>query len=238
MKDQQGRIIAITGIDTDIGKTIAAGLIAKGLMEAGRTVITHKAVQTGCERESEDIAVHRNLMGIPRQQVDREGLTCSYLFPVPSSPHLAARLAGAEIDPRKITDDAQRLAHDYQFVLLEGAGGLFVPLTEEVTLIDHFAAENWPVILVSSSRLGSLNHTLASLEALKSRRMALAGVVYNRHQDGDLRIAEDSLTIISMSLKKHGFICPIIEMYGAEKYQRQGACLPFSALCLGRTSTI
>lgn len=233
MKYSKGQIIAITGIDTDIGKTIATGLIARGLQEAGRTVITHKAVQTGCESISEDILAHRELMGIPQQQADLQGLTCSYLYPVPSSPHLAARLAGDAIDPQKITQDAERLSSSFQFVLLEGAGGLFVPLTEELILIDYFAAQQWPVILVSSSRLGSLNHTLASLEALKNRRMSLAGVVYNRHGDSDARIAEDSLDMISKNMKKYGFVCPIIEMYDVENYQRAGSCLPFASLCLG-----
>ncbi|WP_419174858.1 dethiobiotin synthase [Desulfosediminicola sp.] len=232
MTKEPGKIIAITGIDTDIGKTIATGLIGRGLLEAGRSVITHKAVQTGCDDVSEDIVAHRNIMGLPRQQVDLDGKTCSYLFPVPCSPHLAARLAKRSIDPKKITRDARELSMHYQFVLLEGAGGLFVPLTEEVTLIDYFSEEKVPVILVSSSRLGSLNHTLASLEALHNRSMSLSGVVYNRHDDSDLRIAEDSLDMISSNLRKYGFNCPLIEMYGVENYEAPGACLPFSTLCL------
>lgn len=231
MNNKQGKIIAVTGIDTDIGKTVATGLIARGVLEAGWSVITHKAVQTGCEGQSEDVNTHRKLMAISRQPVDYEGKTCSYLFSEPCSPHLAAKLAGAVIDPEKIATDAGGLAMQYDFVLLEGAGGLFVPLTKEQTLIDFLAAANWPVILVTSSRLGSINHTLASLEALQKRGMTLAGVVYNRFEDNDVRIAEDSLDVITSYLKQYGFLCPVLEMYGAEFYQREGACLPFSALC-------
>ncbi|WP_267313765.1 dethiobiotin synthase [Desulfosediminicola flagellatus] len=221
----------MSGIDTDIGKTIATGLIARGLLEAGINVITQKVVQTGCEGMSEDIQKHREMMGTGLQNVDREGLTCSYIYSTPCSPHLAADIDNDTIDPDKIGAATRKLQAEYELVLLEGAGGLFVPLTLDYTLIDYFQDIGKPVILVTSSRLGSLNHTLASLEALKTRNIELAGIVYNRFGNSEQHIADDSLKMITLYMRKYGYDSPIVEMYGEEMYRESGSCLPFTVLC-------
>jgi dethiobiotin synthetase len=227
----KGRVFCITGIDTGIGKTIATGLIGRGLVENGVRVITQKAVQTGCETFSEDIARHRQLMGVALLPEDHSGQTCSYLYTTPCSPHLAARLENEIIDVTAITAATDRLRNGYEIVLLEGAGGLFVPLQEEYTLIDYFTDIGWPVILVTSSRLGSLNHTLASLEALRRRNLHLAGVVYNHDAHTQQHIADDSLNVISLYIRKYGFNCPLVEMYNEATYAGRGKCRQFAALC-------
>jgi len=230
MKNKK-KIFFISGIDTGIGKTIATGLIARGLMDSGVTVITQKGVQTGCVDVSEDIVKHRQLMGVGMLPEDTEGLTCQYLFATPCSPHLAARIEKITIEPDKITQAAEQLGERYEVVLLEGAGGLFVPLQEDYTLIDYLAERQWPALLVTSSRLGSINHTLASLEALKHRDITLAGVIYNRHNETEQLIAEDSLNIISCYLRKYGFGCPIVEMLDEKIYTTSEKCNIFSTLC-------
>lgn len=230
MKDKK-RIFFISGIDTGIGKTIATGLIARGLLESGVSVITQKGVQTGCVGMSEDIVKHRQLMKIGMLPEDGEGLTCQYLFKTPCSPHLAARIEKMIIEPNTIDQAAEQLSERYDVVLLEGAGGLFVPLQEEYILIDYLAEQKWPVVLVTSSRLGSINHTLASLEALKHRGIALAGLIYNRHNETEQLIAEDSLKIISNALRKYAYDCPIVEMYGEEVYAKPGDCVHLSDIC-------
>lgn len=228
---KNGQIFFVSGIDTGIGKTIATGLIARGLIESGFRVITQKGVQTGCVGESEDIVKHRQLMGMALLEEDVNGDTCQYLFPTPCSPHLAARLAQEAIDPGKISHAALRLCEGYDIVLLEGAGGLFVPLKEEYTLIDYMAEMKWPVLLVTSSRLGSINHTLASFEALEKRGIKLAGVIYNHHKETEQYIAEDSLNIIEQYLRKYGFSCPLVEMHDENHYTEPGSCSHFAVLC-------
>lgn len=225
------KIIFISGIDTGIGKTIATGLIARGLMESGLKVITQKGVQTGCVTISEDIVKHRQLMGTGMFPEDIEGLTCQYLFATPCSPHLAARIEKRTIDPDRITRAAEQLRERYDVVLLEGAGGLFVPLRDEYTLIDYLTENQWPVLLVTSSRLGSINHTLASLEALHHRGLTLAGVIYNHHHETEQFIAKDSLQVISSYLVQYGFSCPIVEMHDEKSYASPGDCAHFAALC-------
>lgn len=228
---RESKIFCVAGIDTDIGKTVATGLIARGLLEMGVTVITQKGVQTGCREVSEDISTHRRLMRCSFMPEDQAGLTCQYLYATPCSPHLAARRENDAIDPARMTQAAEKLRERYEVVLFEGAGGLFVPLTEEYTFIDYLAEVGWPVILVTSSRLGSINHTLASLEALNSRKIELAGVVYNRDTKTEQHIAEDSFAIISLYVKKYGFTCPLVPMYEASTYMETGSCRHFASLC-------
>jgi len=227
-----GNIFFVSGIDTGIGKTIATGLIAKGLMESGKTVITQKGVQTGCVGMSEDIVKHRQIMEIEMLPEDIEGLTCQYLFSTPCSPHLAARIENTTIEPEKITQAAMQLAERYDVVLLEGAGGLFVPLQEDYLMIDYLTEMQWPVLLVTSSRLGSINHTLASLEALQSRGVDLAGVLYNRHTETDSLIAEDSLEIMAAYLRKYGFTCSIVDVLDEECYVNYGKCANLAEVCM------
>ncbi|WP_407651609.1 dethiobiotin synthase [Acinetobacter sedimenti] len=189
----QKGIYFISGIDTDIGKTVATGILAKQLLDQGVSIITQKLVQTGNNGFSEDIAKHRQLMqknGFPE---DSEGLTAPQIFKYPASPHLATRLENKSLDLDKITSATQVLAERYNVVLLEGAGGLMVPLTTDLLTIDYVAQHNYPVILVTSGRLGSINHTLLSLYALKQFAVSLHSIVFNAiHDAQDQVIAQDT----------------------------------------------
>lgn len=169
----------ISGIDTGIGKTYVTGYLAKLWSEQGKRVITQKLIQTGNVDVSEDIEKHREIMGQGWFEEDETRLTMPQIFSYPASPHLAARLDQLEIDFDKIEQATQQLCQRYEVVLLEGAGGLMVPLTEDFLTIDYIADKNYPVILVSSGRLGSINHTLLSLEALKARGLQLHALAYN-----------------------------------------------------------
>lgn len=96
-----GTVTCVSGIDTDIGKSVATGLMARSLSLLGYSVITQKLVQTGCRGVAEDILRHRQLMGVDLLPEDQSGLTCPYVFSKPCSPHLAAELEGTVIDPEK-----------------------------------------------------------------------------------------------------------------------------------------
>ena len=171
----------ISGIDTNVGKSYATGILARMLAEVGRSVTTQKLVQTGCEGSSEDIELHRRLMGIGATAEDKEMLTAPEIFSYPCSPHLATRIDGREIDFDKIDAATAELTRRYDIVLLEGAGGLMVPLTEELLTIDWVCQKGYPTMLVTSGRLGSINHTLLSLEALEARDMKVTALLYNEY---------------------------------------------------------
>ncbi len=197
--------IAICGIDTGVGKSVATGLLAGFLSAQGGSVITQKPVQTGCKDKPEDIVLHRRLMGTPWNDFDEQGLTCSYCFPFPASPHLAAHLAGSAIDPEVISRASEKLAAEHEYLLVEGAGGLLVPLCEDLLLLDYLQQRRYPLILVTSPRLGSINHTLLALEAIKSRDVELLGLVYNLHGDNPTEIVRDSLLVIKRAMTSYGF---------------------------------
>ena len=194
----------ISGIDTDAGKSYATGYLARELNRKGQRTITQKFIQTGNTGHSEDIDLHRRIMDIALTDDDREGLTMPEIFSYPCSPHLASRIAGRPIDFDKIERATEELSHRYDIVLLEGAGGLMVPLTEEFLTIDYVAQKGYPLLFVTSGKLGSINHTLLSLEAIKSRGIELDTVLYNLYPTvEDRTIQEDTQQFIQRYLKKH-----------------------------------
>ncbi len=224
------KIICVTGIDTDIGKTIATGLLARFLLQQGFSVITQKISQTGCQTTSDDILVHRKIMGTELLVEDKEGITCPYIFPEPCSPHLAASLVGKSIDLSVIRKATENLKDRYDYVLLEGVGGLMVPLNDESTLLDYLEGEGYPLILISSSRLGSINHTLAALELAQNRNLEIQGIIYNRFDETHSLIAEDSKNIFSKYLVKHGFKDRVVDLLGLEEYENNKNMLGFEKL--------
>lgn len=194
----------ISGIDTGIGKTYTTGYLAKLWNAQGQKTITQKLVQTGNTDLSEDIEQHRKIMGMGWFPEDETKLTMPEIFTYPASPHLATKIDGREIDFDKIADATQQLAAKYDVVLLEGAGGLMVPLTTKLLTIDYIAAQKLPVILVTSGRLGSINHTILSLEAVKSRGLELYALAYNLNDESqDVLISQDTAEYLKAYLATH-----------------------------------
>lgn len=194
----------ISGIDTGIGKTYTTGYLAKLWNAQGQKTITQKLVQTGNTDLSEDIEQHRKIMGMGWFPEDETKLTMPEIFTYPASPHLATKIDGREIDFDKIADATQQLAAKYDVVLLEGAGGLMVPLTTKLLTIDYIAAQKLPVILVTSGRLGSINHTILSLEAVKSRGLDLYALAYNLNDESqDALISQDTAEYLKAYLATH-----------------------------------
>lgn len=195
-------VFFITGIDTNIGKSYATGWLARELNRKGIKTITQKMIQTGNAGHSEDIDLHREIMGIPFTEEDKEQITFPIVFSYPASPHLAAEIDHKPIPIEKITASSRILAGRYDVVLLEGAGGLMVPITRDYLTVDYIAEQKLPTILVTSGRLGSINHTLLSIEALEKRGIALYGVIYNSFPKSDEIIDNDTEVYLREFLKK------------------------------------
>ena len=222
----------ISGIDTAAGKSVAAGMLAKYLISTGKKVITQKLVQTGCEGISEDIQTHRTIMGLPLLPEDTSGLTCSYIFKFPASPHLAAGLEKRTVDPAVISAATSRLAEIYDIVLLEGAGGLSVPLTLDVLTVDYLEQKQYPLILVCSGRLGSINHALLSLETARHRNIPVAGIIYNLFPAADPVITADTRQVLRRGLKRFGYPESIVDMPAIHDLNNAGI-IDFSTLFKG-----
>lgn len=191
----------VSGIDTDAGKTYATGWLAKKLLDEGLKVVTVKFIQTGCIGQSDDILVHRRIMGVEIPE-DKELITSPIIMEYPASAHLAAKLEGKAIDLTLIDQAIEQLASTYDVVLTEGAGGLMVPITDDYLTVDYIKSRKMPVILVTNGILGSINHTVLSVEALLSRDIPLTAVIYNEHFDSDKIIADETRLFLQHYIKK------------------------------------
>jgi dethiobiotin synthase len=154
----------VTGTDTGIGKTVVSALLCAVL-----DAIYWKPIQTGSTEGTDRVTVMR-LAGLPEAQTLPE----AYCFRPPVSPHLAARLAGARIELRRIATPP--IAHG-KALIAEGAGGALVPINENELMTDLMGHLGLPVVLVSRTALGTINHTLLSLAALRAAHLKIAGVV-------------------------------------------------------------
>mgnify|MGYP003701449811 CR=1 FL=1 len=187
----KNNVYFISVIDTDAGKSYATGYIARQWNDKGIRTITQKLIQTGNMHISDDIKLHREIMGIAFTEEDRSGITMQEIFTYPASPHLAARIDNRAIDFGKIGKATELLSERYDAVLLEGAGGLMVPLTDDYLTIDYIKQMDYPLIFVTSGKLGSINHTLLSLEAVCRRGIQLHTVAYNLFPESEDSIIRD-----------------------------------------------
>ena len=195
-------ILFISGIGTNVGKSYATGWLANYLTDKGHKVMTIKMIQTGDVGYSEDIEIHRRLMKLPILPIDKDFTTAPIIMSYPASPHLAARIDKCEIDLSKIDRSVEKLSADYDTLLMEGAGGLMVPITEDYLTIDYITEHKLPLVLVTNGQLGSINHTLLSLEAISSRGISLPYVIYNPFFDEDKIIAEENMNYFRQLIGK------------------------------------
>ncbi len=164
------RRFIITGTDTGIGKTVFSAALTNVL-----DGFYWKPVQSGIEGETDSEAVRR-LCGLARDRILPE----AWRLKTPVSPHLAADIDGVAIDP-----DALTLPETPGPLVIEGAGGLLVPLTRERTYIDVFARWREPVILCARTGLGTINHTLLSVEAMNRRQIPIFGIAFIGEERSD-----------------------------------------------------
>lgn len=195
--------IFITGIDTDAGKTYATAWLARRFAAEGLSVITQKFIQTGNTGMSEDILKHRELTGTGLLPEDLDHTTAPIIFTYPASAQLAAEIDGREIDLSLVEKSTAALSRKYDIVLIEGAGGLMVPVTDDYLTIDYIRDHSLPAALVTNGRLGSINHTVLSLEALRNRGIKVSYLLYNTFFDKDRTIAADTRRFISQYLRRH-----------------------------------
>ena len=169
----------ICGTDTDIGKTLISSFFVKGLNS-----LYWKPIQSGIESQTDSQTVEK-LAQLSKEKIIKE----AYVFTKPLSPHWAA-----EIDQKTINFEKLRLPKVQGSLIVETSGGLMVPITRNFLQIDQIKQWNLPVILVCKSSLGTLNHTLLSIEALKRRNIKILGLVVNgeKHLDNPRTLVDFS----------------------------------------------
>ncbi len=159
--------IFVTGIGTDIGKTVAAAIITEALQAD-----YWKPIQAGDIEDSDSHKISRYVANT-KSKIHPN----SYALQTPASPHLAAQLDGIVIELKKITEPKTD-----NHLVIEGAGGILVPLNDTDTIIDLIQSD-YKVILISRHYLGSINHTLLTIEALQNRKINIAGIIFNGNQN-------------------------------------------------------
>lgn len=169
----------ITGTDTDIGKTVFSAALMLGLEGAGHTPHYWKPVQSGIT-DNVDTRRVQKLTNLS----DERFLSERYIFSEPLSPHLAAEMDGTKIDVDALQDPAQ-IPECADALVIEGAGGLMVPLTRNNLQINVFQKWKAPLILCARTGLGTINHTLLSLEAIWARDIPLKGIVFIGDENAD-----------------------------------------------------
>ena len=169
----------ICGTDTDVGKTLISSFFVRGLKS-----FYWKPIQSGIETETDSQSILR-LSGIKKEKILKE----AYIFEKPVSPHWAA-----EIDRKKIDINLLNVPTIDGSIVIETAGGLMVPITRNFLQIDQIRKWNLPVIIVCRSSLGTLNHTLLTVEALKKRNIKILGLIINgeKHLDNPKTLREFS----------------------------------------------
>lgn len=192
------RGIFVTGTDTGVGKTVVTGLLARHLLDKGFNVITQKWIQTGSRGFPEDISTHLKLMNKRRNSIkDYFSYVAPYNFKFASSPHLAAGLEGERISADKIKNSFKFLKNRFDFVIVEGIGGALVPYNKKRLIIDIAKELKLPVLIVVENKLGAINHTLLTVEAVRKRGMKILGIVFNnRYKKTDKTISNDNIRII------------------------------------------
>jgi dethiobiotin synthetase len=185
------RIVFVTGTDTGIGKTLVSSAIAAALVSRGVRLAVAKPVETGCPSHQGALvaADARTLQSAARDPAPLTEI-CPHRFADPLAPALAAERAGTRIDVGALTAHLGRRAEHADLLLVEGAGGLLVPITIDTSFADLAAALGAAVVVVVGSRLGAVNHTLLTIDVLRTRGITLAGYVVNRLvADDDLAVA-------------------------------------------------
>lgn len=174
----------VTGTDTGVGKTLVTGLLGRYLLEKGYTVITQKWIQTGSKGFPEDIDTHLRLMHRERQDVHSHlSQIAPFVFRFPSSPHLASELEKRPVRAHKIKQSFKLLSGKFDYVVVEGTGGALVPFNTRKLVIDIARELDLPVLIVAQNRLGAINHTLLTIEAIRRRKMRTIGIIFNSQKD-------------------------------------------------------
>jgi dethiobiotin synthetase len=189
------RGVFVTGTGTEVGKTVVAAVIAHSLASSGKKVAVFKPAVTGLD-DAEAEADHELLRrAAGSQQSDEE--IAPYRYGPPASPHLAAELAGEEIAPSRLLAAAKAAAASADVLVCEGVGGLLVPLAPDYLVRDLAAELALPLVIAASPGLGTINHTLLTIEAARAAKLEVASVILTPWPAAPSRVEESNRETIA-----------------------------------------
>ncbi len=215
--------IFVTGTDTGVGKTFVAGGLAAALRARGVNVGVFKPFESGIGSGHSDHKILKERSG----STDPDDWICPYRFEEALAPVVAAERAGNEINWCRVTDCFESIAIKHDFMIVEGSGGLLVPLAPSKTNIDLIRECEFPVLLVGRLGLGTINHTLLSLECLKQQAISCMGVVLNQTSEKKGIAEETNPKIISQmtSVPVLG-VLPFLKEFSTQPFESLLAAFP------------
>ncbi|MDU1910360.1 dethiobiotin synthase [Fusobacterium sp.] len=207
----------IIGTDTDIGKTFCSTLLYHGVRE--KKGMYYKPIQSGGVSKNGKLYAPDVLSLCQIEGIDYQDEMVTYVLEAEVSPHLASELEGTTIEIEKIKKNFMKLCEQYDYLIVEGAGGLQVPLIrDKYHIYDLIQDFGFPVVLVSSAKVGSINHAVLTIESLEKLGIPLHGIIFNRVKDTEeSKIYEkDNIEII---LKHSPTKNHLVVLENAEKIQ-------------------
>ena len=189
--------IFITATGTGVGKTVVSSVILALARKKGCNPAIMKPIETGTDGKcSKDISFCYTAAGMKNRENLKE--TAPFLFKLGASPHLAGREEGIVIDTKKIIDRYNNLKIKFSPVIVEGAGGILVPITENYLYADLIKDMAIKIIIVSNLELGTINHTLLTVECAKKRGIGIKGIIFNNVPEVLTDIHRDNMRIIPL----------------------------------------
>lgn len=183
----------ITATDTGVGKTLIAAAIARWLHLRGKRVAVLKPVASGCEHRREGlVSEDAELLAAASDTPHPLDLICPNRYEEPLAPSVAARRAKRPVDWDAVQRSIRLMAPSADCMIVEGAGGVLTPMDDATTVRDVIAQLRIPAIVVARPSLGTINHTLLSVESLRSRHIDVPGVVINRYPTDSVGITEET----------------------------------------------
>lgn len=206
--------VFITGTSTDAGKTYVSALIVKALKKAGKNICYYKPALSGAEIVDNkiyagDAEYVKKISGIDEKTEN----IVSFIYKYPASPHLSARLENNLFNLDKCAEDFNKLSNKYDYILVEGAGGIICPFYYEdnklIMTEDIIKKLSLPAVLVSSCGLGSINSAVLSIDYMKSRGIYIKGIIFNGFRGGlieedNIKFIENYTNVPVLSVVKYG----------------------------------
>lgn len=204
--------LLVTGTDTGVGKTVIAGAIARWLKGDGRRVAVCKPVATGCVRRREGlVSEDAEFLAHCADSPHPLDLVCPQRYHEPLAPAVAAERERRPVDWEEIDRAIGLMSRDSDVMVVEGVGGVMTPMDERRTVLDLAEALALPAVIVARASLGTINHTLLTLWALRSRGVPVAGVVINRYPTDTPPLAEETNPKAIEKLGKVAVLCIVPE---------------------------
>ena len=181
----------VTGTGTDIGKTYVTGLILKKFQENGKKAAYFKAAMSGNERDANGELVPGDALAVKTMSGIEQplGEMCPYVYETAVSPHLASQIEGNPVDMNRVISDYNAVCEQYDYVTLEGSGGILCPLRfddEQVQLEDFIKGCHLNCLMIADAGLGTINYVVLTAEYMKAHGIPVKGIIFNNYEPGNV----------------------------------------------------